>query len=43
MVHDVTLRAVLVLWLVLGLDVDQIDVETAFLDGELDEKERVYL
>ena len=43
LVHDVTLRAALVLWLVLGLDVDQIDVETAFLEGELDEKERVYL
>ena len=42
-VHAVTLRAALVLWLVLGLDVDQIDVETAFLEGELDEKERVYL
>ena len=40
-VHDVTLRTALILWIVLGLDVDQIDVESAFLEGELDEKERV--
>ena len=26
-VHDVTLRTALILWIVLGLDVDQIDVE----------------
>ena len=42
-VHDVTLRAALVVWIILGLDVDQIDVETAFLEGELQEKERVFL
>ena len=42
-VHDVTLRTALILWIVLRLDVDQIDVETDFLEGELDEKERVYL
>ena len=42
-VHDVTLRAALVVWLILELDVDQIDVETVFLEGELDEKDRVYL
>ena len=34
-VHDVTLRMALTLWLVLGLDVDQIDVETAFLEEDL--------
>ena len=42
-VHEMTLRIALIVWLVLDLDVDPIDVETAFLEGELDESERVYL
>ena len=42
-VHDVTLRIALAVWLVLRLDVDQIDVETAFLEGELKENEYVYM
>ena len=43
MVHDVTLRIALAVWLVLRLDVDQINVETAFLEGELKENEYVYM
>ena len=43
MVTDVTLRIVLILWIVLGLSIDQMDVETAFLEGYLEEKELVYL
>ena len=42
-VSDVTLRIVIVIWIVLDLDVDQLDVETAFLEGELPENERVYM
>ena len=43
MVHDVTLRIGLVNWIVRNLDVDQMDVETAFLEGILEEIERVYM
>ena len=39
-VHDVTLRIGLVNWIVKNLDVDQ---ETAFLEGVLEEKERVHM
>ena len=42
-VHDVTLRIALTVWLVLRLDVDQIDIETAFLEGELKENKYVYI
>ena len=31
------------LWIMLGLDIDQMDVETTFLEGKLVEKERVDL
>ena len=41
--HDVTLRIALVLWIVNDLAVDQIDVETAFLEGELKPNEYIYL
>ena len=41
-VHDVTLRMALALWLVLGLDVDPMDVKTAFLEGDLKEDECVH-
>ena len=34
-VSDVTLRIVLVLWLIHDLEEDQLDVETAFLEGKL--------
>ena len=40
-VHDVTLRIGLTNWIVRDLDVDQMHVETAFLEGVLKEKERV--
>ena len=42
-VHDVTLRMALTVWLVLGLDVDQIDVKTAFLEGNLKEDEHAFM
>ena len=42
-VHDVTLRIGLVNWIVRNSDVDQMDVETAFLEGVLEEKERVHM
>ena len=34
---DVTLRMALIIWTVCGLDTDQLDIETAFLEGELSE------
>ena len=42
-VHDVTLRIGLVNWIVRNLDADQMDVETAFSEGALEEKERVHM
>ena len=33
-VQDVMLRIALTMWLVLGLDEDQMDVETAFMEGD---------
>ena len=36
-VCDVTLRIILVIWLVWKLDVGQLDVKTAFLEGDLKE------
>ena len=42
-VHDVTLRIALIIWIVNDLSVNQIDVETAFLEGELKENEYIYL
>ena len=42
-VHDVTLRIVLIIWIFFYLDIDQMDVETAFLEGILDPSEYVYM
>jgi len=42
-VNDVMMRMILVMWIVLTLDIDQLDVETAFLEGILDPSEYVYL
>ncbi len=42
-VNDVTLRMIPILWIVLGLDIHQMDVETAFLEGILDPSEYVYM
>ena len=33
--HDITLRNVMIIRIVCGLDIDQSDVETVFLEGEL--------
>ena len=41
--HDVTLRIGSMNWTVRNLDVDQMDVETAFLEGALKESERVLM
>ena len=38
-----TLRIDLIIWIILELAVDQIDVETAFLEGDLKEDEYIYL
>lgn len=40
---DVTLRICLELWMVYGLDIDQADVETAFLEGRLEPHEYQYM
>ena len=40
---DITLRIILVLWIILYLDIDQFNVETAFLEGILEPHEYVYL
>ena len=37
------LRISLTFWIVLNLDVDQMDVETAFLEGDLKESKRIHL
>ena len=42
-VSNNVLKTCLVIWLVLKLDVDQIDVETAFLEGDLKPSEYVYM
>ena len=42
-VSDITLRVMLVFWMVIDLDIDQLDVETAFLEGILEPHEYVYL
>ena len=42
-VSDVTLRIVLTIWMICDLEIDQMDVETAFLEGLLEEPEYVYL
>ena len=42
-VHDVTLRLCLNIWICCGLDIDQMDVETAFLEGELKPDEYQYM
>ena len=42
-VGDVTLRISLIVWIVLDLDIDQMDVETAFLEGILTPEEYVYM
>ncbi len=42
-VHDVTLRIAIIFWMILDLDVGQLDVETAFLEGILKPTEYVYL
>ena len=38
-VHEITMRIALIIWIVMELDIDQIDVETAFLEGELELEE----
>jgi Reverse transcriptase (RNA-dependent DNA polymerase) len=42
-VHNITLRMILTYWMILNLDIDQMDVETAFLEGILEPHEYVYL
>ena len=41
--NDVTLRMMLIIWLILVLDQGQMDVETAFLEGCLPEHETIYM
>ena len=41
--NDVTLRMMLIIWLVLNLDQGQMDVETAFLEGVLPEDIQIYM
>ena len=43
MVGDTTLRIALTLWMCLGLDIDQMDVERTFLEDILEPQEYVYL
>ena len=42
-ISDVTLRICLTIWLILDLDIDQMDVETAFLEGILSPNEYMYM
>ena len=42
-VGNTNLRIVLTLWMCLGLDIDQMDVETAFLEWILEPHEYVYI
>ena len=42
-IHDMTLMIWPINWTVRNLDVDQMDMETAFLEGILEENERVHL
>ena len=42
-VSDISLRIMLIYWIIMNLDIDQLDVETAFLEGVLQEDEYVYL
>ena len=42
-ISDVTLRICLTIWLILDLDIDQMDVETAFLEGILAPNEYMYM
>ena len=42
-VDDTVLRILLTAWMIWGCSIDQMDVETAFLEGELEEHERVYI
>ena len=35
-VHEITMRITLIMWMEKGLDIDQMDIETAFLEGTLD-------
>ena len=41
-VSNIVLRVMLIVWMVYDLQVDQIDVETAFLEGELKPSEYIY-
>ena len=42
-VHEITMRIALIMWMEKGLDIDQMDIETAFLEGTLDENEYIYI
>ena len=42
-VSEIGLRICLILWIVLSLEVWKVDVETAFLEGDLKEEEYAYL
>ena len=42
-VSDITLRISLIFWLVCKLNIDQMDVETAFLEGFLSPNEYIYM
>ena len=42
-VHNIILRIVLTLWIIYGLDIDQINIETVFLEKNLSNNEYIYL
>ena len=42
-VYDIILKIVLTLWIIYGLDIDQIDIETAFQERDLSNNEYIYL
>ena len=42
-VSEATMRICIILWMVFDLDVDQMDIESAFLEGILEPKEYVYM
>ena len=42
-VSDISLRIKLIYWIIINLDINQLDVETDFLEGNLEKGEYVYL
>ena len=42
-ISESTMRICIIIWIVFDLDVDQIDIESAFLEGQLKPSEYMYM